>query len=201
MGEISDLTVLKLGGSLITFKDKPLTPNCANIRTAARAIASALPVLRRTRFFLLHGGGSFGHYYAKKYGLSTKLKRTEQEEVAVTSAAMMELHSKILGEMLRVGIPCVTVLASRILSDATSGLAASGRRYLETLFDSGLVPITFGNVLVSKKGSVIVSGDSLALKIVKSFGGRKSRVVFGMDVDGISPDRKRPERMRNSFLI
>ena len=190
MGEIDNLIVLKLGGSLITFKDRPLAASLANIRSAARAVASALPFLKKTRFFLLHGGGSFGHYYAKKYGLSTMLKQTRPEQVAVTSAAMMELHSIVLKEMLRAGVPCVSVLASQIFGVASSVLTANGKAYLRTLSDSGLIPITFGNVVVSKEGSLIVSGDNLALAMVKSFAGHKSRVVFGMDVDGIFQDEK-----------
>lgn len=190
MGRVGNLVVLKLGGSLITFKDKPLAVNYANIRITVRAIAAALPLLEDARLFILHGGGSFGHYYAKKYGLSTRLQITDPKHVSVITGAMMDLHSIVLKEMLKAKVPCMTILPSQILTESGAALSSGGEKYLEALFDSGLVPITFGNVHVSKKGSRIVSGDRLALAVVKSFGKQNSRVVFGMDVDGIFPDEK-----------
>ena len=190
MGNGWNLTILKLGGSLITFKDKPRKVNAQNIRKVARAIASAIPAMKSTHLLLLHGGGSFGHYYAKRYGLSREVKTVQPEHVATISAAMMELHTSVLEELILANVPCVSVLAGQIVTQSGHHLSESGKRHIETLFQCGVVPISFGNVLMSENGCKIISGDDLALAVVRAFGGRPIRVVFGMDVDGVFSDEK-----------
>lgn len=187
MGRLTELTVLKLGGSLITFKDKPLAANLGNIRTVARAISGYVNEDNNKRVFLVHGGGSFGHYFAKKYRLSRKWVRANPEGTSRTSASMIDLHAIVLDELLRRGVNCKTVLTSEILDCDTGDVSQSGKEYIQLLFDSGFVPITFGNVLISKKGARIISGDSIALAVSNSVLEYERRVIFAMDVDGIYP--------------
>ncbi|UCH38405.1 MAG: hypothetical protein JSV76_06030, partial [Candidatus Bathyarchaeota archaeon] len=51
------LTLLKLGGSVITNKEKPCTPNHSVIMRLAHEIKRA----NITPLVIVHGGGSFGH--------------------------------------------------------------------------------------------------------------------------------------------
>ena len=58
----SQLLLMKLGGSVITHKDRPLSPNFKVIKDLSHVLASVqMPVV------LVHGGGSFGHYWSVKY--------------------------------------------------------------------------------------------------------------------------------------
>src|SRR3974390_1701425 len=89
--------IVKLGGSLITKKDKPLTPDLRNLEIVSREIAAAVKSGFSDRIFLIHGGGSFGHFYAKKYGISTDFaKNPEPEAVSKIGLAMIELHLLVL---------------------------------------------------------------------------------------------------------
>ncbi len=181
-----ETVVLKLGGSLITRKDKPLTPNLKAIRAIARSIwrASLAGHKNDLRLFLVHGGGSFGHYYAKKYHLSSK-RFVEDNSIGVsrTASAMQEIHTIILRELVKNGVNCKTIDASELLNLKGNELSRFGERKLRNYFNEGLVPVSFGNVLVTAKGATIVSGDTLCSAFVKRF--PTERVIFAMDVDGI----------------
>src|SRR5579872_6062222 len=144
MGKIEDLVVVKLGGSAITNKDKPLTPNLPNIKKLARNLTEVLSDGRGVRLVLIHGGGSFGHYYAKRFGLgTTRSETTSPEGIAKTSAAMVQLHSIILDELCNAGVYCSTVLPIELFSESSSNpiISNSGITRLSTTLGNGLIPI------------------------------------------------------------
>jgi len=62
-----DLVFLKLGGSLITDKNKPLTARPKIIRRIAREIKESLEENPDIQLLIGHGSGSFGHAIADKY--------------------------------------------------------------------------------------------------------------------------------------
>ena len=61
----SELILLKLGGSLLTDKDKPNSIRKDVVKSAIQQIINA-----DEKIILIHGGGSFGHPLAKKYNIS-----------------------------------------------------------------------------------------------------------------------------------
>jgi isopentenyl phosphate kinase len=184
MGSMSsELTVVKLGGSLITNKDRPLALNMHGIDSSVRAIARSLRSNKIGRLFLIHGGGSFGHYYARKFFLSTTRKQIPADGVSRVAASMITLHSVVLDRLVREGVPCKTVMTSEFLSSDGRSVSRNGKRILEDLFQCGFVPISFGNVSVTMNGSVIISGDQIALSLAK--GQNVKRAIFAMDVDGV----------------
>jgi isopentenyl phosphate kinase len=72
------LLILKLGGSAITYKDQFETLNEATLHSIAKRLherpqsSSSSPSLSPL-LILIHGAGSFGHFQAKQYNLSSKL--------------------------------------------------------------------------------------------------------------------------------
>jgi isopentenyl phosphate kinase len=188
MGNRNKLVLIKLGGSVITHKDKPLSPNLRNIRIIGRQLSRALQVDKDLRLILIHGGGSFGHYYAKKFGLSTKISNSSSAEgLARTAAAMIKLHSVVLQELCDVGVYCGTVLPIELFSgiEKSPVLSVSGRNRIGSIFDNHLVPITFGYVNLENSKSYIISGDTIALALVRGLS--IPQTIFVMDVDGVFP--------------
>ena len=60
----NELALIKLGGSVVTLKEKPLTPNLAAINKITNLISRlSIPII------IVHGGGSFGHYCSAIYDL------------------------------------------------------------------------------------------------------------------------------------
>ena len=62
-----DLIIIKIGGSVITDKNKEFTTRPDNIRKIAREIKQAIDSNPNLKIILGHGAGSFGHVLAKKY--------------------------------------------------------------------------------------------------------------------------------------
>lgn len=186
MGKVSGPIVVKLGGSVITDKRKPLSANIRNLRLIAGQISRALRDDPSLKLFLIHGGGSFGHYYAKKFGLGTKLTRSASPEgLARTAAAMIDLHSIVLNELCRAGLYCGTVLPIELFSGGSgkAKISSSGKARMNSIYQNGLTPISFGNVNFLDDNSLIVSGDKIALAIASSFD--IPRAIFVTDVDGV----------------
>ena len=185
MGDVGAIVVLKLGGSLITNKDVPLSINDSALRSVSRAVReSGLPNKKR-KLFLIHGGGSFGHYYAKRFGLGIEPRKVPATHIAKTTASMMELHLAVVKSLSAMDVAPETILAQDLLSPGSKGLTKEGARRVKECFDSGLIPVSFGNVGVAGGQASIISGDKICELICKEMPVR--RVVFAMDVDGIYP--------------
>ena len=179
----SELTIVKLGGSLITNKDERLALNMQGIDSSVKAISRSYRSNKIGRLFLIHGGGSFGHYYAKRFLLSTTRKQIRADGVSRVAASMINLHSVVLDRLVREGVPCKTVMTSEFLSTDGKSISRYGAKTLENLFQCGFVPISFGNVSVTMNGSAIISGDQIALSLARGL--TVKRAIFAIDVDGV----------------
>lgn len=188
MGKVIPITLLKLGGSVITNKDKPLSVNNSALRGIADAILrSGLPS-RKRRLIIVHGGGSFGHYYAKKFGLSVKPKVVAPLAFSKTAESMMDLHSVVLKTLVRSGVAVQTIIAEELISPGSLTTRNNGLERIRSAFALNLVPVSFGNVGSFGSLAYIISGDSICESIFLSM--PVDRVILAMDVDGIYPSTR-----------
>jgi isopentenyl phosphate kinase len=171
------LALIKLGGSVITHKDRPLTANPDALEGLAEALA-ATPL----KLVLVHGGGSFGHYVANRYGLDTTPRRVKPEGVALTRRAMLLLHVTVIASLDRVGLAPYTLPAYQLL-EGDDRLRPGALEQLQLLLEQGLTPITFGDVLPSPQGPYIVSGDRLVRLLALAL--KPMKVIFLIDQDGV----------------
>lgn len=179
--------IVKLGGSVITFKEKPMTVN----PEALNRLSKELYESGLRRLIVVHGGGSFGHPVALKYGLTEGFKRRIQLQGLVqTHGAMLKLNARVLKALENAGFAPVPI------PPIASALASSGR--LTTLFYEpfvralklSLTPVTFGDVVFDlERGFTIVSGDTLMAELSLRF--NPSKVVFTVDVNGLYADNPR----------
>ena len=106
---MSELVLLKLGGSVITDKNNPFTARGDVIRRLGREIRGALDERPDLQLILGHGSGSFGHVVAQKY-------RTREGAVhedswrgyAETAAAAARLNRLVTDLLLEEGVPVVS---------------------------------------------------------------------------------------------
>ena len=87
---VNKLTILKLGGSVVTKKSRPLTFNADSVRNLSKVIKKFKEPL-----IIVHGAGSFGHYYAKRYRISNKPTKSTQHVVKIRDS-MQLLNQKII---------------------------------------------------------------------------------------------------------
>jgi len=183
------LILVKLGGSVITKKDKPFTARPKTILRLAKEIKSASKYFDG-KILIGHGGGSFPHVPAAKY--KTHLGLINKKSVwgfAQTSKAAVDINRIVLKEFLKAGLPAVS------FSPMSFIFALQGRpkkiltEPIDKALKLGLFPIVFGDVILDEgnKGFSIYSGekilDCLAQKFSKSY--KITKVIMVGDTDGI----------------
>ena len=181
--------VIKLGGSIITDKDEPLSINIPTLIEVGEEIVAAM---RETDLSLaiVHGGGSYGHPSVRE---CLDRKGTIDESCYVrTTYLMSELSLVITQALIAAGIPAVTLTTRSVCSvrygkpDCELGIAAE-------MVNRGLVPVLFGDGVLSDNGYEVISGDDIVWLLAKEMGG--AEVVFVTDVDGVfdKDPRKSPD--------
>lgn len=182
------LALLKLGGSVVTFKDKPLSVN----KNAIDRISKNLRKVKQ-QLIVVHGGGSFGHYYSVKYDIHTKPARYNVHGVSVIRSSMVELNSYIVNIMVKNKLNPYSVPPSSFVHQ--NKCIRSKINELKQFASSNLIPVTYGDVLHYKDSLYyILSGDVLMTMLAKEL--KPDIVVFALDVDGVYKDMKSREVIR-----
>lgn len=172
------LTLVKLGGSVVTFKNKPLSANIEAINGLSCAIAKiGMPTI------VIHGGGSFGHHLSLQYDMHTKAAPYDPHGVSVVHESMVALNQIIVNSMIKAGANPYSVSPSAF----TTGhkvIADKVRQLYDMTRKSNVTPVTFGDVVyMGAKKYSILSGDALMSLIAKML--KPSKVIFATNVDGI----------------
>ena len=178
------MLILKLGGSVVTHKDRPFTPHTDNIARLAAEIAEA----DAQPLVVVHGGGSYGHPVATEYRIAEGYREPRQlAGFSKTHQAMVELNGIIVHELLDAGVPAFSVSSSSFLVTEGRRITGIDLHVVEGCIESGLVPVLYGDaVLDALQGFAILSGDQLAVKL--AIGLEAERLVLGSDVDGVFTD-------------
>lgn len=174
------MKLVKLGGSVITYKGR--RPRYRG--KVVEALAAELAPFR-DGLSIVHGGGSFGHPLAQRYGLHQGAKGVDQMMgFAEVHASMRDLNGRVLEALRSAGIPSVSVPPPSLLKMEGGKITSfHGQTFLDHL-QSGLVPVTFGDVVLDgSQGSAIVSGDDLMFHLSRLID--PDIVVFVADVEGI----------------
>jgi isopentenyl phosphate kinase len=160
------LYVIKLGGSLITDKERDSTARLEVIARLAREIANARAVLPHA-LLLSHGSGSFGHAAAARHGLRSGVRDVSQlRGVAETQDQAHRLHRLVIENLIAAGLAPFSLAPSSFL------VAEGGRPvelHLEPMLRAlamGLLPVTFGDVVIDRSmGASICSTETVLLAL------------------------------------
>lgn len=170
MGTGDSLTVVKLGGSSITFKERTFSFDEAAVSNISGALGGF-----EGRLFIVHGGGSWGHPVAAAYGLSSFSYSSDSRGVSLTRLAMLELSKKVQRSLVDHGIGVFFFPPQHLESMA---------RDLEGLYQAHAVPLTYGDVIYeSGKGYRVIGGDEIISRLAPLQ--RLRRVIFIMRSGGI----------------
>lgn len=155
------VTVLKLGGSVVTRKDEPETVDDAALDRAAAAIGATDGDL-----VVVHGGGSFGHHHASRHGVSTTRGTRDAGAVRDVHGAMKRLNDAVVGALAEAGVPAVPVHPLSVASRDEDGTLTLPAGAVETMLAEGFVPVLHGDVVAqSGAGATILSGDELVAEL------------------------------------
>jgi len=174
------MILIKLGGSIITNKEKPLSPRRKTIDILAKSLKKiSEPII------IVHGGGSYGHYWSVKYDMHTKEKKYDLRGVAIIKNSMIELNKIILDSLLK------NKLSPYCLppTDFMSGNKPISKKVkeIEKIAKSGMIPVTYGDALwFGQNKTFILSGDKIMTHIAKILKPRLT--IFALNEDGVYSD-------------
>jgi len=176
------MILIKLGGSIITNKAKPLSARKSSIDKIVRALKKLdEPII------VVHGGGSYGHYWSVKYNMHTKPAYYNTHGVSVVKNSMVELNKIILDSFLKNKLnpyclpPTDFIFGNKPI---TKKIKEMGK-----IAKTNLIPVTFGDALwFGKKKSYILSGDRIMSILANIL---KPRLcIFVLNVDGLYSNPK-----------
>ncbi|MFC4541489.1 isopentenyl phosphate kinase [Halosolutus amylolyticus] len=184
------MIVLKLGGSVVTDKDRAETLDGAALARAADAIAAALDAggdALADGLVIVHGGGSFGHHNASEHGVSTTGGTHDAGAVLDIHGAMTTLNRFVLSRLHERDVAAVPVHPfSGGHRDGESELTLPTGQ-VETLLAEGFVPVLHGDVIAhAGEGVTIVSGDELVAALARDLGA--DRIGLCSTVPGVLDD-------------
>jgi isopentenyl phosphate kinase len=136
---------------------------------------------------IVHGGGSFGHYWSVKYDMHTKPKKNNMHGVSIVKNSMIDLNKIILDVFVKNKLNPYSLPPT----DFMSGNKPMVKKIKEItkIAKSGLIPITYGDALwYGNKKTYILSGDKIMTYLAKIL--KPRLVIFVLNEDGLYSDLK-----------
>ncbi len=177
---MKSMILIKLGGSIITDKNKPLAARPEVIDRLAREIAST-----GEKFIIVHGGGSFGHFKAAEHCIQEGYKSEEQSQaIADIQYDMRILNSMVVDGFHKASMPVASIPSGAISVFDDGRIVEFPVDVLSHYLDIGITPITFGDVVVDRtRGVCICSGDDIMQHLAKNL--EVTKCIFVTEVDGM----------------
>lgn len=201
MKNTNEIILLKLGGSLLTDKDKPFSIREDVVKSAIRQIIDA-----NKKIILIHGGGSFGHPLAKKYEITAGINPEIPNQIlglTETHQSMNKFNSFIINLLLELNYPALSIQTSSIFIKDSQTISTYSIDIIETALDLDILPILYGDIILDKQGSFsIISGDKIILELCKNLNKYKvSKVIFTMETDGIYVEDKGKNKLLTECYV
>lgn len=179
-----ELIFLKLGGSLITQKDKPFTEDREVINRIAKEIHEA----RKEKYFNLligNGGGSYPHVPAKKYKTAEGIINKESlKGIAEVQDAASRLNRIVVRALLDVGENAISIQPSSVCLTQNSRIVEFYPKPLEIFLEKDMIPVVYGDVgLDLKRGCCIISTEELFVFLAKKL--KPTKIISAGMVDGV----------------
>ncbi|MFW9843581.1 MAG: isopentenyl phosphate kinase [Candidatus Thorarchaeota archaeon] len=183
-----DLTVIKLGGSLLTDKSKPYEARKSIIESTARELKECMDEGLIESLVVVHGVGSFGHPPVLEYKLHLGYQGPEQFiPLSKTQRVVNEFRYMLTEEFQKVGLPVNLLHPSSMVVAEKMRIAKVFFEPLKGWLSLGMVPLLGGDLLYdTAMGFSVGSGDVLAVELAKQL--KAKRLIFAMDVPGIYDD-------------
>ena len=174
-------TILKIGGSVITDKNGELAARTEAINRLAEEIQKA----NVKNLIIVHGGGSFGHPTAQKYGIKEGLKEDAQKVgFAETHHVMTVLNGLVMDALVWHNIPAISVAPSCCVVTENGRIKHFEDAVLKTYLKMGFAPVLYGDATLDEKlGFTVLSGDQIVSHLARKLGA--SKIVIGVDTDGL----------------
>ncbi len=182
------LYFIKLGGSLITNKNKPHTARTRVIARLAAEMAEARRVDPDLQMVVGHGSGSFGHVAGNKYhtrqGVHTPAEWLGFSEVWQAARALNQIVAEAL---YKAGLPVIAFPPSAALLAQNGQVTRWDIQPIRAALSAGLVPLVNGDVAFDTLlGGTILSTEDLFVYLARLL--RPQRILLAGLEKGVWAD-------------
>lgn len=183
------ITLLKLGGSLITDKSKAYALREKFIKQVSEEIFRAKSKNPDLNLIIGSGAGSFAHYSAKKYNTSNGVKNlNEIYGASIVHFDAQRLNQIVVENLLAQKISAFPIHPSTFIFSTNKKIESIDSSFFIEYLNRGFTPITYGDVILDTKiGATILSTDTifrlLAIDLLEK--GNKINVIHAGDYNGV----------------
>jgi isopentenyl phosphate kinase len=191
---MNQLILIKLGGSLITDKNNPFTPNLEVIERLAKEIKKIL-IAGKFNLIVGHGSGSFGHVTAKLYQTQKGFINDKSPYgAALVQDSASQLNRIVVKKFLEEQVRAVTISPSSSLTTKDGKISEWNLTPLLLLLKNKMLPIVYGDVVPDeKKGCTITSTEVLlnylAINLKKVY--QIEKIIYLGDTSGVWDENKK----------
>lgn len=193
------LFVIKLGGSIITYKGHPSGKlRLGRIKEIAKEIKRAQDK-KDFDLILINGTGSYGHPVAKKYNTISGIKnKTQLQGFCEVKYVVNLLTTKLNKVFFAIGLNVFSCQTSSLVIQNRGKIISFDIEPIKNSLFLGLIPILSGDVTTDISwGGSICSGDTIAPYLAREL--KATKLLFASDVDGIFDQD--PHENKNAKLI
>ncbi|MBI9048268.1 MAG: isopentenyl phosphate kinase family protein [Anaerolineaceae bacterium] len=164
------IVFLKLGGSLITDKEKPYTAKLDLLAELARQIKESYQDGNQYQLIIGHGSGSFGHQAAKKYGTRNGVNSREDWfgflEVWKQARGLNQI---VIEALTAAGLPVLAFPPVSAVIAENQKIKLWDTQLIQTALTNKLIPVIYGDVIFDKTmHGTILSTEELFQGLAKT---------------------------------
>ncbi|MDO5843540.1 MAG: isopentenyl phosphate kinase [Methanocorpusculum sp.] len=183
---MSEIKIIKLGGSAVTDKSKEGVVNYEKISLMAKAVSANSS---DAEFIIVHGAGSCGHPQAKKWKIQEGVTRENSDGIFETHEAVNRLNSAVVSALRKEGVNAVSFHPFECSFAKNGRLVFCGVEQIKKLISVGAVPVLHGDVVMDEsRGACIVSGDQIAPFLAEALGVKE--IGIATEVGGVLSNGK-----------
>lgn len=194
------LYILKIGGSVATFKNRP---GFSVREDLLKKIALAIKKAKAKKDFdliLIHGAGAGGHQLAKKYNLSsgTNGDAGKFKGSLLSCNENQRLNNAVFKIFTTCDIRIFPVHTASTIIQKNKKISYCDTKIIEKALKSNCVPLLYGEMVFDEKLEMsICSGDAIAPFLAKKL--KAQNIFFASDIDGIFD--KDPHLFKDAKLV
>lgn len=176
------MTIIKIGGSVITDKEKPGVIDINRIEEISNQIKN-----NKEPLVVVHGAGSCGHPEAYKYKIKEGVNENNVIGVGETHCAVSKLNYIFVEKLKEKKINALSFNLINSFFSKNGRIVSFPLDSIKKMIEIGIVPVLHGDVVMDQeKGATIVSGDQIISVLAKEL--KASRVGLATNVPGVLSD-------------
>ena len=183
------MLLIKLGGSVITHKEKPFSPNLINLYQIAKELSDYWQQLPPKSMMIVHGGGGFAHVVASQQQRSLELDSERKRAISLITWSARKLNDRVIESCVDYDLPVFPLQTSSMLTAGKKRLIIN-KALLDSILKNGWIPVLYGDIVPSADGGEIVSGEKIIETVCRDFD--VDRILICTNVDGVLKDVNNP---------